>query len=117
MRQNAAAGRLASGASLKIFNDETVGAFKAAYLEAQQFTFTSPVRVKKLSGSESSLPKRWVSRWLKSQNARTDWAFMGLWCQISLPPSNTRSKISGAVSQMILTKGYVSSRVVNFAFL
>src|SRR5260370_41579139 len=39
MRQNAAAGRLASGASLKMFSDETVGAFKAAYLEAQQFTF------------------------------------------------------------------------------
>jgi hypothetical protein len=38
MRQNAAAGRLASGASLKMFSDETVGAFKAAYLEAQQFT-------------------------------------------------------------------------------
>jgi hypothetical protein len=39
MRQNAAAGRLASGASLKMFTDETLAAFKAAYLEAQQFTF------------------------------------------------------------------------------
>jgi hypothetical protein len=44
MRQNAAAGRLASGASLKMFSDETVGAFKTAYLEAQQFTFNLTVK-------------------------------------------------------------------------
>jgi hypothetical protein len=39
MRRHAAAGRLASGATLKAFTDETVGVFKASYLEAQRFTF------------------------------------------------------------------------------
>jgi hypothetical protein len=39
MRRHAAAGRLASGATLKAFTDETAGIFKAAYLEAQKFTF------------------------------------------------------------------------------
>ena len=39
MRRHAAAGRLASGATLKAFTDDTAGVFKAAYLEAQRFTF------------------------------------------------------------------------------
>lgn len=39
MRRHAAAGRLASGATLKAFTDETAQGFKTAYLEAQQFTF------------------------------------------------------------------------------
>lgn len=39
MRTNAAAGRLASGASLKMFTDETLGGFERAYLDAQQFGY------------------------------------------------------------------------------
>lgn len=39
MRRNAAAGRLASGVTLRMFTDETMGAFEKAYLDAQQFVF------------------------------------------------------------------------------
>lgn len=39
MRRHAAAGRLASGVTLKAFTDATAQGFKAACLEAQQFTF------------------------------------------------------------------------------
>ena len=35
MRQNAAAGRLASGASLTMFKDETLSAFQRAFMDAQ----------------------------------------------------------------------------------
>ncbi|MBR1288663.1 hypothetical protein [Bradyrhizobium ottawaense] len=60
MRQNAAAGRLASGASLKMFKDETLSAFQRAYIDAQQFTFSLTESheeglVTKLSGCASEM--------------------------------------------------------------
>lgn len=60
MRQNAAAGRLASGASLTMFKDETLSAFQRAYIDAQQFTFNlmesnEEGLVTKLSGYASEM--------------------------------------------------------------
>jgi hypothetical protein len=41
MRQNAASGRLASGASLQMFTDEALSTFEQAYADALQFAFNA----------------------------------------------------------------------------